>query len=108
MQIGTGEKGDFWHRSYDASEERVARLEKEVKELRSKNTNLELEREKKGATTFIMKDREQLFNNIHHLISEYKKKINDLAHEKKEVERRYKHLREKVSRLDENSEFKLI
>jgi hypothetical protein len=40
-----------------------------------------------------MKDREQLFNNIHHLISEYKKKINDLAHEKKEVERRYKHLR---------------
>jgi hypothetical protein len=42
------------------------------------------------------------------LISEYKKKINDLAHEKKEVEKKYKQLKEKVSRLDENSEFKLI
>ena len=55
-----------------------------------------------------MKDRSQLFSNIHTLIGEYKKKIDALAHEKKEVQRRYKQLKERVTRPDENSDRKLV
>lgn len=48
--------------------------------MRRLNDALEYDRQKRGITTFIMKDRSQLFDNIHSLINEYKKKINDLAH----------------------------
>lgn len=80
----------------------------ELKDLRKLNDSLEMDRERRGVGNFIMKDRQQLFNNIHTLINEYKKKIKELGHEKKEVEKRYKNLKQKVSRLDENSEYKLI
>jgi uncharacterized protein YeeX (DUF496 family) len=56
----------------------------------------------------VLQDRSKLFNNIHQLIGEYKRKITALAHEKKDVERKYKQLKDKVSRLDENSEYKMI
>jgi hypothetical protein len=56
----------------------------------------------------VLQDRSNLFGNIHQLIGEYKRKITLLGHEKKEVERKYKQLKEKVSRLDEHSEYKMI
>ena len=34
---------------------------------------------KRGITNFIMEDRKQIFNNIHKIISDYKKKIKQLA-----------------------------
>jgi glycerol-3-phosphate dehydrogenase len=56
----------------------------------------------------VLQERSTLFSNIHSLIGEYKRKISLLGHEKKEVERKYKQLKEKVSRHDEHSEHKLI
>ena len=51
------EKQDVWLKAYQASEQRVTQLENEIKEVRKLNYALEYEKQKKGITSFIMKDR---------------------------------------------------
>lgn len=89
-----------WRGACLQAEERAWELEREVRRLREAVGALEVEKARRGVVRGLLEGRSELFEDIHRLIGEYRKKMRELAHEKRDIERKYRGLKERVTHTD--------
>jgi hypothetical protein len=90
------------------AQERIDKLTREVSELRCANGALELEKMRRGFQGSLLEGSQQIFKRIHEIMGDYRRKVNALAHEKKDIEKRYRVLKENIRLTETGSQLKLI
>lgn len=90
------------------AQERIGKLTSEISQLRHVNGVLQLQQRRRGVQASILQASKQVFGKIHQIMRDYRLKMSALAHEKQDIQKRYRALKDNIRATETGSQLKLI